>query len=46
MEYNALVAQWLRLHASKAGHMGSIPGWVTKIPHAFMLGGVAKREKN
>ena len=29
----SLVVQWLRLHASTAGGMGSIPGWRTKIPH-------------
>ena len=26
--------QWLRLCASNAGGMGSIPGWGTKVPHA------------
>ena len=30
----SLVFQWLRLHASKQGDMGSIPGQGTKIPHA------------
>ena len=30
----SLVVQWLRLHASNAGGMGSIPGQGTKIPHA------------
>ena len=29
----SLVVQWLRLCASKAGGMGSIPGGGTKIPH-------------
>ena len=29
----SLVVQWLRLCASTAGGMGSIPGWGTKIPH-------------
>ena len=28
------VEQWLRLCASTAGGVGSIPGWRTKIPHA------------
>ena len=28
------MVQWLRLHASNAGHTGSIPGEGTKIPHA------------
>ena len=32
----SLVVQWSRLHASKAGSVGSIPGWGTKIPH-FLL---------
>ena len=27
--------QRLRLHASNAGGVGSIPGWETKIPHAM-----------
>ena len=30
-----LVGQWLRLHASTARDMGSIPGWGTKSPHAM-----------
>ena len=30
----SLAVQWLRLHASTAGGMGSIPGRGTKIPHA------------
>ena len=30
----SLVVQWLGLHASNAGDMGSIPGWETKMPHA------------
>ena len=30
----SLVVHWLRLHASKAVGMGSIPGQGTKIPHA------------
>ena len=32
------VVQWLRLHASNAGGMGSIPGQGTKIPHAAQCG--------
>ena len=35
-----LAIQWLRLRASTAGRMGSIPGWGTKIPHA-----AAKKKK-
>jgi len=31
----SLVVQWLRLHASNARDMGSIPGQGTKIPHAM-----------
>ena len=30
----SLVVQWLRLCASNAGGVGSIPGLGTKIPHA------------
>ena len=29
-----MAAQWLRLHASDAGGLGSIPGQGTKTPHA------------
>ena len=29
-----MAVQWLRLCASNAGDMGSIPGQVTKMPHA------------
>ena len=28
------MVQWLRLRASNAGGVGSIPGWGTKISHA------------
>ena len=31
----SLVVQWLRLHASNARDMASIPGQGTKIPHAM-----------
>ena len=31
---SSLVVQWLRLLASTAGSVGSIPGRGTKIPHA------------
>ena len=34
----SLVVLWLRLRASTAGGMGSIPGWGTKIPHAKQRG--------
>ena len=30
----SLVVQWLRLHASTAGGVSSVPGWETKILHA------------
>ena len=40
----SLVAQWLRLHASSAGGVGSIPGWGTKIPHSVWHG--QKKKKN
>ena len=35
---NSLAVQWLRLCASNAGSMGSIPGQGTKIPHAMRCG--------
>ena len=35
---NSLMVQWLRLHASSAGDMSSMPGWGTKIPHATWPG--------
>lgn len=34
----SLEAQWLRLPASTAGGLGSIPGCETKIPHATQCG--------
>ena len=40
----SLVVQWLRLHASSAGGVGSIPVWETKIPHATWHG--QKKKKN
>ena len=40
---NSPAVQWLRLHASTAGSMGSIPGWGTKISHATWHG---QKEKN
>ena len=33
----SLVAQWLRLHTSSAGGMGSISGQRTKIPYAGQI---------
>ena len=32
------MAQWLRIRASTAGGMGSIPGQGNKIPHAAWRG--------
>ena len=40
------VVQWLRLHASNAGGMGSIPGQGTKIPHIVWLGEKSKKKIN
>ena len=37
------VVQWLRLWASTAGGMGSIPGWGTKVPHAVQCGQKTKK---
>ena len=34
----SLVVQWLRLHASNAGDLDSVPGQGTKIPHAAWCG--------
>ena len=36
------MVQWLRLSASTAGGMGSIPGWRTKFPHATRHGQIIK----
>ena len=40
---NSLVVQWLGLHASTAGGIGSIPGWETNNLHATRHG--KKRKK-
>ena len=37
-EGTSLAVQWLRLHASTAGDVGSIPDRGTKIPHAVQWG--------
>ena len=37
-ERTSLMVQWLRLSASTAGGMGSIPGWGTKILQASGCG--------
>ena len=41
----SLVVQWLRLHASTAEGLGSIPGQGTKIPHAVWYGQKKKKMK-
>ena len=41
----SLTIQWLGLHASNAGGVGSIPGWGTKIPHAVQHGQRKERKK-
>ena len=41
----SLVVQWLRLRASDAGGVGSIPGRRTKIPHAVRCGQKKKKKK-
>ena len=38
----SLVFQWLRLHASKQGDMGLIPGQRSKIPHAARRSQISK----
>ena len=38
-----LVVQWLRLCASTAGFMGSVPGWGIKILHAVKCGTPSKK---
>ena len=39
------MGQWLRLQASNAGDMGSIPGQGTKIPHAKIRSQNIKKKK-
>ena len=34
MPGSSLVVQWIRLEASTAGGVGSVPGWGAKTPHA------------
>ena len=40
-----LVVPWLRLHASTAGDVGSVPGQGTKTPHVFSQGQKLKINK-
>ena len=39
----SLVVPWLRLRASNAGYLGSIPGWGNRIPHAVQCGQKEKK---
>ena len=39
----SLVVQWLGLHVSTAGSMGSTPGWGTKILQAMWHGQKKRR---
>ena len=41
----SLAVQWLRLRASTAGGLGSIPGWGAKILHAVHRGQKKKKER-
>ena len=41
----SLAVQWLRLQASTAGGMGSVPGLGTKIPHAVQSGQKKKKSE-
>ena len=41
----SLMVQWLRLHIPNAGDMGSIPGPVSKIPHATQQSPKNKKQK-
>ena len=41
-----MVVWWLRLHAFKAEDLGSIPGWRTKILHAYGMAKNLEKEKS
>ena len=41
--WTSLMVKWLRLHASTAGGVGSIPGW--EEPRAYMPHNLAKKKK-
>ena len=41
-----LVVQWLGLHTSTAGGVGSIPGQGTKVQHAAWRGQNVKKQTN
>ena len=40
------MVQWLRLYASNAGVVGSIPGWGTKILQATLCGQKLKKKEH
>ena len=40
-----MVVWWLRLHASKAEGLGSIPGQRTKILHAYVMAKNLEKKK-
>ena len=42
----SLVVQWLRLHASNVGGVGSTSGQRTKIPHAWIKKKKRKKKSN
>ena len=42
----SLAVQWLRLQASTAGGVGSIPGWGNKIMHDVWCGKKKKKKIN
>ena len=44
--YIYIYIQWLGLHASSEGDMGSIPCWETKIPHATWHAKKKKEKKS
>ena len=43
---DSLGIQWLRLQASNARGLGSIPDWGTRIPHAAGPGQKLKKKEN
>ena len=42
----SLAVQWLRFHVTKAGDVGLILGWRTKIPHAMRCGRKKKEQES
>ena len=43
LHQTSLAVQWLALHTSTAGGMGSILRWGTRIPHAMWCGPKEKK---